>query len=61
MARQRLIALSTTTAKKQVAAKQWRQALSTLDKVLRADTPQSWVAQEKDAYLLRSQIYTELG
>ncbi|MBI3603842.1 MAG: tetratricopeptide repeat protein [Nitrospirae bacterium] len=61
VARQRLIALSTTTAKKQIAAKQWRQALSTLDKVLRADAPQSWVAQEKDAYLLRSQIYTELG
>jgi tetratricopeptide (TPR) repeat protein len=61
VARQRLIALYTTIAKKQIASKQWRQALTTLDRVLRPDSPQSWVAQEKDAYLLRSQIYMELG
>lgn len=61
LARQRLIALSTTMAKQQVAAKQWRQALATLEKVLRAETAPSWIAQEKDAYLIRSQIYTELG
>ncbi len=61
VARQRLIALRTTAAKKQVAGRRWRQALATLDLVLRPDSPQSWVAQEKEAYLLRSQIYTELG
>lgn len=61
VARQRLIALYTTIAKKQTATRQWRQALATLDRVFRPDTPQSWVAQEKEAYLLRSRIYTELG
>jgi tetratricopeptide (TPR) repeat protein len=63
VARQRLISLYTTLAKKQAAARQWRQALVTLHKVLPADgtQTQSWVAQEKDAYLLRSRIYTELG
>jgi len=61
VARQRLITLSTTTAKKQAAAKQWRQALATLENALRADAPQSWVAQAKEAYLLRSRVYTELG
>lgn len=61
VARQRLIALYTTIAKKQVASRQKRQALTTLGKVLRPDTPQSWVAQQKEAYLLRSRIYAELG
>jgi tetratricopeptide (TPR) repeat protein len=63
VARQRLITLYTTLAKKQTSARQWRQALVTLQKVLPAGggQTQSWVAQEKDAYLLRSRIYTELG
>ncbi len=61
VARQRLIALYTTIAKKQASTRQWRQALATLDRILRPDAPQSWVAQEKEAYLLRSRIYTELG
>jgi tetratricopeptide (TPR) repeat protein len=60
-ARQRLIDLYTTQAKKQVARRQWKQALATLDKMLHPESPPSWVALEKDAYLLRSQIYTELG
>lgn len=61
VARQRLIALYTTIAKKQGASRQKRQALTTLGKVLRPDTPQSWVAQQKEAYRLRSQIYVDLG
>lgn len=61
IARQRLIALLTTNARRQVAAKQWRQALGTLDQVLQPDLPPSWLAQQKEALLLRSQIYTELG
>jgi tetratricopeptide (TPR) repeat protein len=61
IARQRLIALNTTIARKQATSRQWRQALATLDKVLQPSTPPSWVAQEKESYLLRSQIYTELG
>jgi tetratricopeptide (TPR) repeat protein len=61
VARQRLITLYTTRARKQAGAKQWRPALDTLDRMLRTDSPPSWVVQEKDAFLLRSQIYTELG
>ena len=61
VARQRLITLYTTLARKQTAAKQWRQALATLDKLLGAETAQSWVAHQKEAYLLRSQIYVQLG
>jgi tetratricopeptide (TPR) repeat protein len=61
VARQRLIALSTTIAKKQTAAKQWRQALATLNQVLENAPHQNWAAQEKDALLLRAQVYEQLG
>lgn len=61
VARQRLISLYTTLARKQTAAKQPRQALATLDKLLGSETAQSWVAQQTEAYLVRSQIYVELG
>ena len=61
IARERLITLQTTIAKKQAAARQWRQALATLDKVLDSETPPSWVAHQKDAYLLRSHVHTKLG
>lgn len=61
VARQRLIALYTAIAKKQVTARQWQPALATLGQILRPETAQSWVVYEKDAYLLRSRIYAELG
>lgn len=61
IARQRMTSLLTTNARRQVAAKQWRQALTTLDQVLQPDLPPSWLAHQKEALLLRSQIYTELG
>lgn len=61
IARQRLIILYTTSARQQTSARQWRPALATLDKVLGAETPQSWVAHQKEAYLLRSQVHLELG
>lgn len=61
IARERLITLHTTIAKKQAAARQWQQALATLDKVLQPEIPRSWVAHQKEAYLLRSHVYTKLG
>jgi tetratricopeptide (TPR) repeat protein len=61
VARQRLIALLTTTARKQVAAGQWRQARATLDQILLPDLPPSWLAHQKEALLLRSQIFVEQG
>jgi tetratricopeptide (TPR) repeat protein len=61
IAQQRLIALHTATAKKQVAARQWRQALATLDPLLRSDESPSWTYQKRDAHMLRSQVYTQLA
>lgn len=61
VARQRLIALSTTIAKKQTAARQWRQALATLSRILENAPHQNWAAQEKDALLLRAHVYEQLG
>ncbi len=60
LARQRLITLYTTLARKQAAAKQWPQALATLDKLLGAAFGDSWLVYQKEAYLLRSEIYTKL-
>jgi tetratricopeptide (TPR) repeat protein len=61
IAQQRLIALHTATAKKQVAARQWRQALVTLDPLLRSDESPSWIYQKRDAHILRSQVYAHLA
>lgn len=61
VARQRLITIYTSLAKKQAAARQWQQALNSLSQILRPETAPSWLVYQKDAYLLRSQIYTELG
>jgi tetratricopeptide (TPR) repeat protein len=60
IAQQRLIALHTATAKKQVAARQWRQALATLDPLLRSDESPGWTYQKRDAHMLRSQVYARL-
>lgn len=61
VARQRLITLYTMIAKKQVAAREWRQALATLNSLLRGSRVRSWIAHEKEAYLLRSRVQVELG
>jgi len=61
VARQRLIALYTGMAKKQAAARQWQSALASLSHILMPETTLSWLAYQKDAYLLRSRIYAELG
>lgn len=61
VARQRLIGLYTTQARRQAEARQWQQALSTLKKLLSAETPESWIPYQKEAYLLRSEIYLKLN
>lgn len=61
LARQRLIALYTTMARRQTAAQQWRNALAILDKLLQREPIESWIAHQKEAYLLRSQVYEKLG
>lgn len=61
IARQRLISLYTTQARRHADAKRWQQALSTLKKLLNAQTPDSWIPYQKEAYLLRSDIYVKLN
>jgi tetratricopeptide (TPR) repeat protein len=61
IARQRLIGLYTSQARRQVKAKQWLQSLATLRKLLDAQTPESWRSEYKDAYLLRSEVLLKLN
>jgi tetratricopeptide (TPR) repeat protein len=60
IARQRLIGLYTTQARRQAKAKQWHQSLGTLKKLLDAQTPESWLPDKKEAYLLRSDVLLRL-
>ena len=61
IARLRLIDLYTTQARRQTGAKSWHQALVTLNKLLKAETPESWIPYQKEAYALRSEIYLKLN
>jgi tetratricopeptide (TPR) repeat protein len=61
IARQRLIVVYTTQARRQADAKHWHQALTTLKKLLDAQTPDSWIPYQKEAYLLRSEILLKLN
>jgi tetratricopeptide (TPR) repeat protein len=61
IARQPLIGVYTTQARRQANAKSWHQALATLKKLLNAETPESWIPYQKEAYALRSEIYLKLN
>jgi tetratricopeptide (TPR) repeat protein len=61
IARQRLIGLYTTQARRQAKGKQWHQALVTLKKLLDAGMPESWLPDQREAYLLRSDILLKLN
>lgn len=61
IARQRLITVYTTQARRQADSKHFYQALATLKKLLDAQTPDSWIPYQKEAYLLRSQILLKLN
>lgn len=61
LARQRLIGIYTTQARHQADAKSWHHALATLKKLLDAQTPESWIPYQKEAYALRSEIYLKLN
>ena len=61
VARQRLIGLYTTQARRQAEAKQWQPALGTLKKLLSTETSESWIPYQKEAYLLRSEIHVKLN
>jgi tetratricopeptide (TPR) repeat protein len=61
IARQPLIGIYTTQARRQADNKSWHQALTTLKKLLNAETPESWIPYQKEAYALRSEIYLKLN
>lgn len=61
VARHRLINLHTTRAKKLMAEKQWSHALELLSALLQQPGAEGWVAYEKEAFLLRSEIYQQLN
>jgi tetratricopeptide (TPR) repeat protein len=61
IARQPLIGVYTTQARRQADAKSWHHALATLKKLLNAETPESWIPYQKEAYALRSEIYLKLN
>lgn len=61
LARYRLINLYTAEARKLISLKQWSSALTVLQKCLPPETPDSWILYQKEAYLLRSDIYKKLG
>jgi tetratricopeptide (TPR) repeat protein len=61
IARQRLIGVYTTQARRQADSKSWHHALATLKKLLNAQTPESWIPFQREAYALRSEIYLKLN
>jgi tetratricopeptide (TPR) repeat protein len=61
LARQRLIGLYTTQARRQAKAKQWQNALATLDKLLDVPVSESWRPYQKEAFLLRSDVLLKLN
>lgn len=61
IARQRLIGLLTTQARRQAKTQQWHQSLATLKKLLNAHTPESWLPEQKEAFLLRSDVLLKLN
>jgi tetratricopeptide (TPR) repeat protein len=61
IARQPLIGVYTTQARRQANAKSWHRALATLNKLLDSQTPESWIPYQKEAYALRSEIYLKLN
>jgi len=61
IARQRLISVYTTQARRQAEGKHWHQALDTLKRLLNAQASESWIPYQKEAYLLRSEILLKLN
>lgn len=61
LARYRLINLYTAEARKLISLKQWSSALTVLQKCLPPEISDSWILYQKEAYLLRSDIYKKLG
>ncbi len=61
LARERLITLYTTKARKAASSGQWHQVVAILDKAIRKDAHPSWLEREKEALFIRAQAHHELG
>ena len=61
IARFRLITVTTLHARKLAKARQWTAALTTVNTILNSPIPESWNPYQKEAYLLRSDIYQQLN
>lgn len=61
VARQRLIHLHTTQARRLFNDRQWSPALALLDALLNHPLPDNWIPAAKEAFLLRSEIYQKLN
>lgn len=57
IARQRLIRVTTTQARTLMAAKQWTQAMTVLNRMLNSSVSDSWIPVQKEAYLLRAELH----
>ena len=61
LARHRLMTLHTTEARKLMASKQWSTALDLINSVLQQPVAESWVPYQKEAILLRAELYNKLN
>lgn len=61
IARQRLIRVTTTQARKLVSAKQWGPAMTTLNRTLNLSVSESWIPSQKEAYLLRGELHQKMN
>jgi len=61
IARQRLIRVLTTQARKLISAAQWDPAMTTLDRILNSSISDSWIPWQKEAYLLRGELHQKLN
>src|SRR5215204_1783894 len=61
VARHRLIMLHTTEARKLMASKQWSAALNLINSVLQQPVAESWIPYQKEAILVRAELYRKLN
>lgn len=61
IARQRLIRVTTTQARKLVSAKLWGPAMTTLNRTLNLSVSESWIPSQKEAYLLRGELHQKMN
>jgi len=61
IARQRLIRVTTSQARKLASTKQWGPAMTTLNRILNLSVSESWIPSQKEAYLLRGELHQKLN